>query len=59
MSLLLCRLDKLQQKLLLCIWYFSISQTTMRRHCPSCVTTRYHEGPGSLEEQMVDVSLFA
>ena len=31
--------------------------------CPSCVTTHcYYEGPGrsgSLEEQMVDVSLFA
>jgi len=29
-------------------------------HCPSCVTTRCcHEGPGSLEEQMADISLIA
>jgi len=41
-------------------WYFSVSQTTTWWHCPSCVTTRcYNEGPGSLEEQMVDVLLFA
>jgi len=60
MSPLLCRLDRLQQKFLLCIWCFSVGQRTTQRHCPSCVTTRcYHEGPGSLEEQMVDVSLFA
>ena len=40
-------------------WYFSVGQTTTRRHCPSRVTTRCdREGPGSLE-QMVDVSLFA
>jgi len=37
-------------------WYFSMCQTTMRWHCPSRVITHYcHEGPGSLEEQMVDV----
>ena len=29
-------------------WYFSMGQTTMWQHCPSCVTTRCcHEGPGS------------
>ena len=40
-------------------WYFSMGQTTTRRRCPSCVTTRCdREGPGSLE-QMVDVYLFA
>ena len=37
-----------------------MGQTTTRRHRPSCVTTHCdREGPGSLEEQMVDVSLFA
>jgi len=52
MSPLLCRLDRLQQKLLLivCIWYFSVGQRTIRQHCPSCVTTRCcHERPGNLE----------
>jgi len=40
-------------------WYFSIGQTTTRRHCPSCVTTRCNcEGPGSLE-QTVNISWFA
>jgi len=34
MSPLLCRLDRLQQKLLLivCIWYFSVGQRTIRQH---------------------------
>ena len=41
-------------------WYFPMGQMTMQWHIPSCVTTHcYREGPGSLEEQMVDVSLLA
>jgi len=39
MSPLLCPLDRLQQKLLLCIWYFSVGKRTTQWHCPSCVTT--------------------
>ena len=59
-SLLLCQLDRLQQKLLPCILVFFMGQMTTRWHRPSCVTTRCcHEGPGSLEERMVNVSLFA
>jgi len=48
---LLCRLDRLREKFLLCIfafWYFSVGHWTTLRHCPSCVATRcYHEGPGA------------
>ena len=41
-------------------WYFSMGQTTTRWHCPSSVNSCCcHEGPGSLEDQMVDISLFA
>ena len=54
------RIGYVQQKLCYAYWYFSMCQTTMRWHGPSCVITHCcHEGPGSLEEQMVDVLLFA
>jgi len=37
-----------------------MGQRTPQLHCSSCVTTCcYHEGPGSLEEQVVDILLSA